>query len=309
MEINSKIYVAGHRGMVGSAILRKLHSKGYNNIITKDSSQLDLTDINQVKKFFSENKPEYVFLAAAKVGGIVANSSYPADFIYNNLSIQTNIIHQSYLHNVKKLLFLGSSCIYPRDCPQPIKEEYFMSGRLESTNDAYAIAKIAGIKMCQSYNKQYGTNFISVMPTNLYGQNDNYHIENSHVFPAMIKKFHDAKTNNKSNVVLWGTGEPYREFLNVDDCADACLFLIDNYNSSDIINIGTGKDISIKDLAYLIKNIIGFKGEIIFDKNKPNGTPRKLLDVSKINSLGWKYSIELKDGIKDTYDKFIIESV
>lgn len=305
MELNSRIYVAGHNGMVGSAIVRKLKNDGYNNIITKSHKDLDLINQNEVKSFFDEYKPEYVFLAAAKVGGIIANDSYSADFIYNNLSIQTNVIHNSYLNNVKKLLFLASSCIYPRECPQPIKEEYFMTGQLEKTNDAYAIAKIAGIKMCQSYNKQYSTNYISLMPTNLYGKNDSYHPENSHVFPALIRKFHEAKTKNEKEVVIWGTGSPYREFLNVDDCADACVFLMNNYNSNEIVNVGSGKDLSIKELAELMKKIIGFRGEVVFDTTKPDGTPKKLLDVSKIQSLGWKYSTELEDGIKMTYQNFL----
>jgi GDP-L-fucose synthase len=305
MDKNSKIYVAGHGGMVGSAIVRKLRKEGYDNLILMTHSELDLTKQDEVKNFFNSYKPEYVFLAAAKVGGIVANNTYPAEFIYNNLNIQTNIIHNSYFNNVKKLLFLGSSCIYPRECSQPIKEEYFMTGSLEKTNDAYAIAKIAGIKMCQSYNKQYGTNYISIMPTNLYGKNDNYHLENSHVFPAMIRKFHEAKIRNDKEIILWGTGSPYREFLDVDDCADACVFLMKNYNNSDIINIGTGKDLTIRNLALSIKKIIGFEGDIIFDSSKPDGTSKKLLDVSKIHSLGWSHSIELEDGIKKTYEDFL----
>ena len=288
--------------MVGSAIVRKLKEEGHINLITMDHLELDLTIQDQVEQFFRMIEPEYVFLAAAKVGGIVANDNYPADFINNNLLIQTNVIHQCYVNKVKKLLFLGSSCIYPRDCTQPIKEEYFMSGKLEKTNDAYAIAKIAGIKMCQSYNKQYGSNFISLMPTNLYGENDNYHLENSHVFPAMIRKFHEAKIRGDKNVTLWGTGTPCREFLHVDDLADACLSLMKNYDSSEIINVGSGKDITIKDLSELMKEVIGFEGDIVFDTTKPDGTPKKLLDVSKIHSLGWQHKISIKDGLQSTYE-------
>ena len=302
MELNSKIFIAGHNGMVGSAILRKLKKEGYTNLITMNHLELDLTVQDQVEQFFRMIEPEYVFLAAAKVGGIVANDNYPADFINNNLLIQTNVIHQCYVNKVKKLLFLGSSCIYPRDCTQPIKEEYFMSGTLEKTNDAYAIAKIAGIKMCQSYNKQYGSNFISLMPTNLYGENDNYHLENSHVFPAMIRKFHEAKIRGDKSVTLWGTGTPCREFLHVDDLADACLSLMKNYDSSEIINVGSGKDITIKDLSELMKEVIGFEGDIVFDTTKPDGTPKKLLDVSKIHSLGWQHKISIKDGLQSTYE-------
>lgn len=266
MDLKSKIFVAGHNGMVGGAIVRELKNNGYENIIVKTHNELDLMKQNQVEDFFDYYQPEYVFLAAAKVGGIFANNSYPADFINNNLLIQSNVIHNCYKQKVKKLLFLGSSCIYPRDCPQPIKEEYFMTGPLEKTNDAYAIAKIAGIKMCQSYNKQYGCNFISLMPTNLYGIGDNYHIENSHVFAAMIRKFHEAKIKN-DNVTLWGTGSAYREFLNVDDLANACLFLMNNYDNPEIINVGTGEDISIKELAFLMKKVIGFDGDILFDSS------------------------------------------
>ena len=304
MEKNSKIYIAGHNGMVGGAILRYLKNEGYYNIILKNRKQLDLTNQKETLDFFKYYKPDYVFLAAAKVGGIFANSTYPAEFIYDNIVIESNVIKSSYETNVKKMLYLGSSCIYPKYCQQPIKEEYLLTGELEETNEPYAIAKIAGIKMCQAFNKQYNTNYISVMPTNLYGINDNYHINNSHVFPAMIKKFHDAIANN-TNVYLWGTGEPYREFLNVDDCASACVFLMNNYNDSDIINIGTGSDIKIKDLAIMFKNVLNFKGDIIFDDSKPDGTPRKLLDVSKLTNLGWKYSIELEDGIISTYNDYI----
>lgn len=301
MELNSKIYVAGHNGMVGSAIVRKLKKEGYKNIIQL-SRNVDLTVQKDVQDFFNYFKPEYVFLAAAKVGGIVANNMYPAEFINNNLLIQTNVIHNCHIYEVKKLLFLGSSCIYPRDCPQPIKEEYLMTGPLEKTNDAYATAKIAGIKMCQSYNKQYGSNFISLMPTNLYGPGDNYHIENSHVFPAMIRKFHEAKIRGDETITLWGTGSPYREFLHVDDCADAIYFLMQNYNEPEIVNVGTGRDLTIKELAFLMKKVIGFEGDIIFDTTKPDGTPKKLLDVSKINNLGWKSSIDVEDGLRMTYD-------
>lgn len=305
MNKQSKIYVAGHLGLVGSAIKRKLEKEGYNNLIFRTKEELDLLDNNKVEEFFKKEKPEYIFLAAAKVGGILANDSYPADFIYQNLTIQNNVIHNSYLHKVKKLLFLGSSCFYPRNCPQPIKEEYLLSGYLEETNRAYAIAKIAGIEMCQSYNKQYKTNFISVTPTNLYGQNDNFDLESSHVLPALIRRFHDAKINNDKGVIIWGTGLPKREFLFVDDLAEACIFLMDNYDESDIINIGTGKDITIFELAELIKKVVGFKGKIINDTTKPDGTFQKLLDVSKINNLGWHHKISLEKGIKITYQWFL----
>ena len=305
MNIESKIYVAGHKGMVGSAIVRELISNGYNNIITMDRKSLDLTSQTDVESFFDKERPEYVFNAAAKVGGIKANSDYKADFIYDNIMIQSNIIKNSHSFGVKKLLFLGSSCIYPKMSPQPIKEEYLLSGYLETSNDAYSIAKISGIKMCQSFNKQYGTNYISVMPTNLYGRNDNYDLNSSHVLPAMIRKIHDAKVNNSKYVELWGTGEPKREFLYVDDLANACLYLMNNYDGTDIVNIGTGEDISIKDLANLIKNIIGYDGDIIFNTGMPDGTPRKLLDVSKLNELGWVYKNSLIDGINKTYKYFI----
>lgn len=305
MYKESKIYVAGHRGLVGSAILRKLKSEGYMNIITRTHQELDLTDQQEVYCFFEEERPEYVFLAAAKVGGILANSTYPADFIRENLLIQTNVIDAAYKYGVKKLLFLGSSCIYPKYAPQPIKEEYLLTGALESTNEPYAVAKIAGIKMCQAYNRQYGTNFISVMPTNLYGPGDNFDLETSHVLPALIRKFHEAKINNAPYVVVWGSGTPRREFLHVDDLADACLFLMNNYDSSEIINIGVGEDLSIAELANLIKEIVGYKGEIIYDKTKPDGTPRKLLDVTKLFNLGWKPTIHLEDGIRSTYEWFV----
>ena len=293
----SKIYIAGHRGMVGSSILRILKKEGYNNIILKTSSELDLRNQQKVADFFEFEKPEYVFLAAAKVGGIIANNTLRAEFIHDNLVIQNNIIHQSYLNGVKKLLFLGSSCIYPKFAPQPLKEDYLLSGELEYTNEPYAIAKIAGIKMCDAYRDQYGCNFISVMPTNLYGPNDNYDLNNSHVLPALIRKIVTAKKNNSETITIWGTGNPKREFLHADDLAEACYFLMKNYDEPGLINIGTGEDISILDLAKLIKKIIGFEGEIITDISKPDGTPRKLMDVSKINSLGWKAKIGLEEGI------------
>ncbi len=306
MDHNSKIFVAGHRGMVGSAIVNDLKSKGYTNIITRTSSELNLIDQDKVAEFFETEKPEYVFLAAAKVGGIIANNTYRADFIYENILIQSNVIHHSYKSGVKKLLFLGSTCIYPKLAPQPLKEEYLLTGLLEETNEPYAIAKISGIKMCDAYRYQYGCNFISVMPTNLYGFNDNYDLENSHVLPALIRKFHEAKINNSDNVVVWGTGTPLREFLHATDMANACVYLMEHYNEKGFVNIGTGVEISIKDLAFLIKEIIGFEGEIVFDESKPNGTPRKLTDITKLSNLGWKYSIELKDGITKVYnDKFL----
>lgn len=305
MNKESKIYVAGHRGMVGSAIVRKLTELGYTNIITAPKNKLNLLDQSEVDNFFQKQQPEYVFLAAAKVGGIKANNDYKGDFIYQNLVIQNNVINCSKEYGVKKLLFLGSSCIYPKMSPQPIKEEYLLTGLLETTNDAYAIAKIAGIKMCQSYNQQYGTNFISVMPTNLYGPNDNYDLNNSHVLPAMIRKFHEAKVENKERVEIWGTGSPMREFLYVDDLAEACVYLMNNYNDSEIVNIGTGEDITIKDLAYLVKEVIEFNGDIYFNTEMPDGTPRKLLDVSKLKELGWSYKTSLKEGIKKAYMDFI----
>lgn len=309
MEKNSKIYVAGHRGLVGSAIIRNLEAKGFNNLILKTHQELDLLDAKAVADFFASEKPEYVFLAAAKVGGIHANNTYPADFIFQNLQVQNNVIHNAYLNGTKKLIFLGSSCIYPRNCPQPIKEEYLLTGPLEKTNEAYAVAKIAGIKMCQSYNKQYGTKFISVMPTNLYGINDNFDLESSHVLPALLRKFHDAKISSAKEVVMWGTGSPMREFLYVDDMADACVHLMNTYEDSEIVNIGTGEDVTIKELAILIKKIVGFEGEIINDTTKPDGTPRKLLDVSKLHNLGWKHKTSLEDGIKDTYEWFLRNKV
>jgi GDP-L-fucose synthase len=305
MEKNAKIYIAGHRGMVGSAIFRKLKSEGYDNLITRTSAELDLRDQQAVVNFFASEKPEYVFLAAAKVGGIVANNTYRADFLYENLQIQNNIIHQSYVDGVKKLMFLGSSCIYPKMAPQPLKEEYLLTGVLEQTNEPYAIAKIAGIKMCDAYRAQYGCNFISVMPTNLYGYNDNYHPQNSHVLPALIRRFHEAKEQNSPDVTIWGTGSPMREFLFADDLAEACYYLMQNYDEEGLVNIGTGEDITIKDLALLIKNIVGYPGEIKFDTTKPDGTPRKLMDVSKLHDRGWKHTIELEEGIKLAYQDFL----
>ncbi|MCC6180954.1 MAG: GDP-L-fucose synthase [Bacteroidia bacterium] len=304
MNLDSKIYIAGHRGMVGSAIMRNLQSKGYNNIVTRSSKELDLRNQQAVKQFFESEKPEYVFLAAAKVGGIQANNIYRADFIYENLMIQNNVIHQSYLSGVKKLMFLGSSCIYPKMAPQPLKEEYLLTGLLEETNEPYAIAKIAGIKMCESYKRQYGCNFISVMPTNMYGPNDNYNLNNSHVLPALIRKFHDAKEQNLPSVEMWGTGTPMREFLHADDLGDACVFLMNHYDGEQFVNIGSGTDLTIKDLALLIKDIVGFKGEITHDLSKPDGTPRKLMDVSYLHSLGWKHKIELREGITQVYEDF-----
>jgi GDP-L-fucose synthase len=305
MNKDSKIYVAGHNGMVGSAIVRKLKDLGYTNIVTKSKKELDLTNQFQVSQFFHFERPEYVFLAAAKVGGIKANDQFRADFIYQNLMIQSNIIKSSYDCGVKKLLFLGSSCIYPKFCEQPIREEYLLTGKLEQTNDAYAIAKIAGIKMCQDFNKQYGANFISVMPTNLYGPGDNYDLNNSHVLPAMIRKFHEAKVNGTEKVEIWGTGTPKREFLYVDDLADACHHLMLNYNDSEIVNIGTGQDVTIAELAIGISKIVGYDGEIYFNTEMPDGTPRKLLDVSKLKDLGWQYQTSLSDGIKKTYQDYV----
>jgi GDP-L-fucose synthase len=307
MQTRDKIYIAGHRGMVGSALMRNLLQSGYNNIITRTSSELDLRDMNAVASFFETEKPDYVFLAAAKVGGIHANNTYRAEFIYDNLSIQNNIIHQSHLNGVKKLLFLGSSCIYPKLAPQPIKEEYLLSGPLESSNEPYAIAKIAGIKMCEAYYAQYGSNFISVMPTNLYGPNDNYDLHNSHVLPALIRKVHEAKLHRKDNVVVWGTGTPRREFLHADDLADACVYLMRTYEQNEIVNIGVGTDISIAELALLIKDIIGYEGGLVFDATKPDGTPRKLLDVSRLHSLGWKHKISLVEGLHRTYADFLLQ--
>ena len=306
MNKTSKIYIAGHRGMVGSAILRNLQGKGFSNLIFRTSAELDLRDSAAVADFFLKEQPEYVILAAAKVGGILANSTYKADFLYENLMIQNNVIHQSYLNRVTKLLFLGSSCIYPKMAPQPLKEEYLLTGLLEETNDAYAIAKIAGIKMCDAYRNQYGCDFISAMPTNLYGPNDNYDLKNSHVLPAMLRKFHEAKLAGNTEVVLWGSGTPKREFLHVDDLAEACIFLMENFNDYGQVNIGIGEDLSIKELAELIQKIAGHSGNISWDATKPDGTPRKLMDVSKINALGWKAKISLEEGIKKVYqEKFL----
>jgi GDP-L-fucose synthase len=303
MEKSSKVYIAGHRGMVGSSILKALRAKGYTNFILKTSAQLDLRNQQAVVDFFAVDKPDYVFLAAAKVGGIVANNTFRADFIYENMMIQSNVIHQAYLSGVKKLLFLGSSCIYPKLAPQPLKEEYLLTGLLEPTNEPYAIAKIAGIKMCDAYRSQYGCNFISIMPTNLYGPNDNYDLNNSHVLPALMRKFITAKQNGAESVSIWGTGAPKREFLHADDLASACLYLMENYNESGLINIGVGEDISIIDLARLVKKIVGFEGEILTDTTKPDGTPRKLMDVSKLADLGWRSSITLEEGIRKVYNE------
>ncbi len=301
MDKGAKIYVAGHAGLVGSAIVRELNKNGYNNIVTKTREELDLTRQDLVENFFEKEKPEYVFLAAAKVGGILANDTYSADFIRDNIIIETNIIDFAYKNGVKKLLFLGSACVYPKVTPQPIKEEYLLTGELEPTNKAYALAKIAGIVMCQSYNKQYGTNFISVMPTNLYGHGDNFDLQSSHVIPAMIRKFHEAKVKGEKEVMLWGSGSPTREFLYVDDLASACVFLMNHYNDSEIINIGVGEDLSILELAGLVKGVVDYKGEIVWDTGRPDGTPRRLLDVSKIKALGWNPEINLADGLQKTY--------
>lgn len=303
MQKNSKIYVAGHRGLVGSAILRALEQQGFTNLITRTSSEVDLRDYNQTADFFAKEKPEYVFLAAAKVGGIQANNTYRADFLYENMMIQNNVIHQAYVNNVKKLLFLGSSCIYPKMAPQPLKEDSLLTGTLEPTNEPYAIAKIAGIKMCDAYRSQYNSNFISAMPTNMYGPNDNYDLNNSHVLPALLRKFHEAKEQNLPEVTVWGTGKPLREFLHSDDLAKACIFLMQNYDDFGHVNVGIGEDISIKDLALLIKKIVGYEGNLVWDTSKPDGTPRKLMDVTKINNLGWKAEIGLEEGITKVYQE------
>lgn len=305
MEKNAKIYVAGHRGMVGSAIVRALKNRGYTNIITRTSKELDLRRQIDVEEFFAKEKPDYVFLAAAKVGGILANNEAPADFMYDNMILEMNVIHEAYKNKVKKLMFLGSSCIYPRMALQPMKEDCLLTSELEKTNEAYALAKISGLKYCEYLNRQYGTDFISVMPTNLYGPNDNYHPEHSHVLPALIRRFHEAKENNLNEVVIWGTGTPLREFLYVDDLADACIYLMNTYSGNETVNLGTGKELSIKELAKLVKKVVGFKGNITFDITKPDGTPRKLLDVSKLEKLGWKYKTELEDGIKLAYEDFL----
>ena len=319
MNKDSKIYVAGHRGLVGSAIVRRLQRDGFTDLILRTSGELDLRDQGAVTRLFAEERPEYVFLAAAKVGGIVANDSYPAEFIYDNLMIQTNVIHQAWKNGVRKLLFLGSTCIYPKLAPQPIKEEYLLTGPLEPTNDAYAVAKIAGITMCKSYNRQYGTSFISAMPTNLYGPHDNFDLETSHVLPALLRKFHDAKVAGADKVVVWGTGAPLREFVHVDDVADACVFLmtrpgevtaslLDPHTSPGFVNIGSGEEISIGELALLIKDIVGFGGELVFDNSKPDGTPRKLSDVSRLHELGWRHRLGLREGIRATYEWYLSEA-
>jgi GDP-L-fucose synthase len=305
MDKQAKIYVAGHKGMVGSALVRNLQSKGYNNLIFRTFEELDLTRQQDVEDFFKQEKPEYVILAAAKVGGIYANNTYPAEFIYDNLMIEANVIHAAHTNSVKKLLFLGSSCIYPKMAPQPIKEEYLLTDSLEPTNEAYAIAKITGIELCKFYRRQYGSDFISVMPTNLYGINDNFDLKTSHVLPALIRKFHEAKMNNDKEVVMWGTGNPMREFLYVDDLADACVYLLENYSDEPHLNIGTGVDIEIRNLALIVKNVVGYEGEIVNDLSKPDGTPRKLLDVSALHNTGWKHTVELKDGIKTVYEWFL----
>jgi len=304
MELNSKIYIAGHRGMVGSAINRNLVKKGYSNIITRTSAELDLRNQALVNEFFAAEKPDYVFLAAAKVGGIVANNTFRADFIYENLMIQSNIVHAAYINKVTKLMFLGSSCIYPKLAPQPLKEDYLLTGPLEYTNEPYAVAKIAGIKLCEAYRQQYNCNFISVMPTNMYGYGDNYHPNNSHVLPGLIRKVHEAKESNAPEVIVWGTGTPKREFLFADDLAEACYFLMNNYEEEQLVNVGTGVDLSIKELAELIKDIVGYKGNIAFDTSKPDGTPRKLMDVTKLHNLGWKHTVELREGIQLAYQDF-----
>jgi GDP-L-fucose synthase len=308
VQKHSKIYIAGHRGLVGSAIKRRLEQAGYTNLIYRTSGELDLINQQATAAFFEAEKPDYVFLAAAKVGGIYANNTYPAEFIYDNLNIQANVIHSAYLYQVKKLLFLGSSCIYPKLASQPLREEHLLTGELEPTNEAYAIAKIAGIKMCQAYNRQYDTNFISVMPTNLYGPNDNFDLQNSHVLPALIRKFYEAKIQNKPTVEIWGSGKPRREFLYVDDLADACVFLMENYNCKDMgifVNIGTGEDLTIKELAEMIKRIVGYQGELVYNSEKPDGASRKLLNVSKLSALGWQAKTSLEDGIKMTYEWYV----
>lgn len=305
MEKNGKIYVAGHRGMVGSAIVRALEKNGYHNIVTRTHKELDLTRQDAVEAFFEKEKPDYVFLAAAKVGGIVANNEAPADFMYDNMILEMNVIHSAFKNNVKKLMFLGSSCIYPRMCPQPIKEEYLLTGSLEQTNEAYALSKISGLKYCEYLNRQYHTDYISVMPTNLYGPNDNYHPTHSHVLPALIRRFHEAKVSNLPYVTCWGTGKPLREFLYVDDLADACVFLMNNYSGDETVNLGTGKELTIKELTELVAKVIGYTGEIMWDASKPDGTPRKLLDVSKLESLGWHYKTELEEGIRLSYQDFL----
>ena len=305
MEIASKIYVAGHRGMVGSAITRSLEQKGYKNLVFASSSELDLRDTVQVNRFFEKEKPEYVFLAAAKVGGILANNTYPAEFLYDNLMIEANVINAAYKHGTTKLLFLGSSCIYPKFAEQPIKEDSLLTGLLEPTNEAYAIAKIAGIKMCQAYHKQYGSRFISAMPTNMYGYGDNYHPENSHVLPALLRRFHEAKLDNKPEVKIWGSGKPLREFMFSDDLAEACVYLMEEYENPELINVGTGEEVSILELAKMIADVVGFKGTITFDSTKPDGTPRKLMDSSRLHSLGFRHKTSLREGLQKTYEDFL----
>lgn len=307
MEKNNKVFVAGHRGMVGSSIVRKLEQEGFTNILTRTSSELDLCNQQAVNDFFAKEKPDFVFIAAAKVGGIQANNIYRAEFLYNNLLIEANVIHAAYVNGVKKLLFLGSSCIYPKLAPQPLKEEYLLTGLLEPTNEPYAIAKITGIKLCEAYRDQYGCNFISAMPTNLYGEGDNYHLQNSHVIPALIRKFHEGKMNKAGHVEIWGSGSPFREFMYVDDLGDACFFLMKNYNDKLFVNVGTGEEIAIRDLAFVVKEVTGFEGEIRFDTSKPDGTPRKLMDSSLIHAMGWKHRISLKDGLKLAYQHFLSE--
>ncbi|MBD1427413.1 GDP-L-fucose synthase [Sphingobacterium arenae] len=309
MEKEAKIYVAGHRGMVGSAIVRALEKEGYHRLIKRSSKELDLRNQSAVADFFAEEQPEYVFLAAAKVGGIVANNTYRADFLYENVMIQTNVIHQAYVQNIKKLLFLGSSCIYPKLAPQPLQEDYLLTGTLEPTNEPYAIAKIAGIKMCEAYRSQYGCNFISAMPTNLYGINDNYHPQNSHVLPALIRRFHEAKIAGVNEVSIWGTGSPLREFLYADDLGEACVFLMQNYNEAQFINVGVGEDISIRDLAFLVREVVGYTGELSFDRSKPDGTPRKLMNIDKLHALGWKHTTSLKEGITLAYTDFLSKPI
>lgn len=305
MNLESKIYVAGHRGLVGFAILRRLEAEGYRKLVTRTRAELDLMDTRAVDRFFETEKPEYVFLAAARVGGILANATYPVEFLRDNLAIELNVIDAAYRHGVEKLLLLGSSCIYPKFAPQPMKEEHLLTGELEPTNEPYAIAKIAGIKLCQAYNKQYGADFISIMPTNLYGAGDNFDLETSHVLPALIRKFHEAKEGNEPYVTVWGTGTPRREFLHIDDLADACLYLMNNYSGSEIVNVGVGEDISIRELAELIREVVGYRGEIVYDNSKPDGTPRKLLDVSKLSGLGWRARKPLREGIEQTYLWFL----
>ncbi len=309
MELSAKIFVAGHRGMVGAAIVRKLQAEGYSNIITRTSQQLDLRNQQAVNDFYAQEQPEYVIIAAAKVGGIMANNTYRADFLYDNLIIETNTIHAAYTNKVKKLLFLGSSCIYPKLAPQPLKEEYLLTGLLEDTNEPYAVAKIAGIKLCEAYRDQYGSNFIAAMPTNLYGPGDNYHLQNSHVIPAMLRKFHEAKLNNSPFTEIWGTGTPLREFMFVDDLADACFFLMKEYNDRLFVNVGTGDEVSIGELAHLIKEVVGYTGEIKFDTSKPDGTPRKLMDTARLHAMGWKHKTSLKDGLAQAYQCFLHEDV